>query len=172
MQWMTTRKKTDLIVLHHTANGRSTDMDAAYDRLVDEGRSRLESYSIVILLDWKAKKAPIKNMPWPRSSVTNHAFGCSLHSIGISIDANFENDPWEDWIENELVYLIVTLFDAKDEDGYLWPDLEVRNILAHRECVKFDKRNATACNGKNFYGAMRTIIKRVEAETKKRGCYR
>lgn len=172
MQWMTTRKKTDLIVLHHTANGRSTDLDEAYDRLVDEGRNRLESYSIVILLDWKAKKAHIKNMPWSRSSVTNHAFGCSLHSMGISVDANFETDPWEDWIENELVYLICTLFEAKDEHGYLWPDLSVSRILAHRDCVKFSPKNATACNGKHFYAAMGKILQRIEAETKKRGCYR
>lgn len=173
MQWMTERTSTEWIVLHHTTNGRSADLEKAYQRLVEEGKHRLESYSIVVLLDWTAKKALIKDMPWSRSKVTNHAFGISKKGIGISIDANFEVDAWEPWIENELVFLLVSLFEAKDTSGrFQWPELSVKRIIGHRDATRFDRRNATACPGRNFYQDLPRIIARLEAEIKKRGCYR
>jgi hypothetical protein len=173
MQWMTDRENTDLLGIHHTANGRSTDTQKAYDRLVEEGEGKLTSYSIVILLDWKNKKATVKNMPWDRIKVTNHAFGVSLHSIGISVDANFETDPWEPWIEDALVSTIIAVFTEKKKDGSLrWPDLSVARIFGHSDLVKFDKRNATACPGKNLRAALPKIKKRVEDSLRKMGAHR
>ncbi len=175
---MAERLRTEWIVFHHTANARAHSVDQRYNELVEEGKRRLESYSIVILLDWEKKKAIVKDMPWARSKVTNHAFGCSMISMGISVDANFENDPFDPWIENEVKFALLSLFLDRDEmkptgkDGkhpYTWPDLSVKRIIAHRDCIRFSKKNATACNGRNFYAAMPRIVAWLEGELRKRG---
>ena len=137
---LSTRKTTDMIVLHHTGGA---DIDASAEEIdqwhKNNGWAGI-GYHYVIRKDGTIEKGR------PDWTVGAHAYGENWHTIGIHLSGDFSvAEPTEAQIESTAMLLANLCADYGlpiDED----------HIVGHRDLMSTD------CPGDNLYGEIPTII--------------
>jgi N-acetyl-anhydromuramyl-L-alanine amidase AmpD len=138
---LTTRRRTDMIVLHHTGNPADDDLSATeIDRSHKAQGWACIGYHYVIRKDGTVEQGR------PHWTVGAHAYGENGHTIGIHVCGNFEEaEPTDEQIESLAMLLANVCTD------YGLP-INRDHIVGHRELMP------TACPGENLYEMMDTIV--------------
>lgn len=138
---LTTRRHTDMIVLHHTGNPADDDLSATeIDRSHKAQGWTCIGYHYVIRKDGTVEQGR------PHWTVGAHAYGENGHTIGIHVCGNFEEaEPTDAQIESAAMLLANVCTD------YGLP-IDRDHIVGHRELMP------TACPGENLYEMMDTIV--------------
>ena len=138
---LTTRRVTDLIVIHHTGNAVDDDLSAAEIDASHKGQGwTCIGYHYVIRKDGTVEVAR------PHWTVGAHAYGHNSHTIGIHVCGNFEEaEPTDAQIES-LAMLLANLCT-----DYGLP-IDRDHIIGHRELMP------TACPGENLFAEMDEIV--------------
>ena len=138
---LTTRNKTDMIVIHHTGNPTDDDLSANEINASHQNQGwTCIGYHYVI------RKNGIVEEGRPHWTVGAHAYGENSHTIGIHVCGNFEiAHPTNAQIES-LAMLLANLCN-----DYGLP-IDRETIVAHRELMP------TACCGRNLYKQLDTVV--------------
>ena len=138
---LTTRRVTDMIVIHHTGNPTDDDLSAVEIDASHKARGwTCIGYHYVIRKDGTVE------LGRPDWTVGAHAYGNNSHTIGVHVCGNFEEaEPTDEQIES-LAMLIANLCT----DYGLTIDRD--HIVGHRELM------STACPGENLFAQMDTIV--------------
>ena len=136
-----TRRKTDMVVIHHTGNPWDDDLSAAEIDASHKAQGwTCIGYHYVIRKDGTVEQGR------PHWTVGAHAYGHNSHTIGIHVCGNFEEAvPTDEQIES-LAMLLANLCT-----DYGLP-IDRDHIVGHRELM------ATACPGGNLYEMMDTVV--------------
>lgn len=138
--WLDTRKKTNMIVIHHTGNPVDDDLPAEeiHASHKAQGWSGI-GYHYVIRKNGSIERGR------PHWTIGAHAYGENSHTIGIHVCGNFEiAKPTAKQIE-ALSMLIGTICYE-----YQLP-IDAAHVVGHRDLM------ATACPGENLYNILQTI---------------
>lgn len=134
------RKKTDLIVIHHTGNPTDDDLSAKeiHQSHLNLGWAGI-GYHYVIRKDGTIEEGR------PHWTIGSHAYGENSRSIGIHFSGNFEQaSPTPEQIESGAL-----LVGKLGSDYGL--ELDEEHVVGHRDLM------ATACPGKNLYAVLQKI---------------
>lgn len=137
---LSTRAKTDMMVIHHTGNPSDDDLSAKqiHQSHLNQGWSGI-GYHYVIRKDGSIEKGR------PHWTIASHAYGENSHTIGIHFSGNFEKGhPTSAQIESGALLL------AKLGNDY-GLTLDSKHVVGHRDLM------ATACPGKNLYAELQTL---------------
>ena len=136
-----TRRRTDMIVLHHTGNPADDDLSAAEIDASHKGQGwTCIGYHYVIRKDGTVEQGR------PHWTVGAHAYGHNSHTIGIHVCGNFEEaEPTDAQIESTAMLLANLCTD------YGLP-IDRDHIVGHRELME------TACPGEYLYEMLDTIV--------------
>ena len=137
---LSTRKKTDMIVVHHTGNPTDDDLSAIEINTSHKGQGwTCIGYHYVIRKDGTIEEGR------PHWTVGAHAYGENSHTIGIHVCGNFEiAEPTNAQIESLAMLLANVCHD------YGLP-IDKGHVVAHRDLM------ATACCGRNLYSKLQTV---------------
>lgn len=129
-----TRKKTDMIVIHHTGNPTDDDLSAKEINASHQAKGwTCIGYHYVI------RKNGVVEIGRPHWTVGAHAYGENSHTIGIHVCGNFEiANPTPAQIESLAMLLANICTD------YGLP-IDNKHIVGHRDLM------STACPGKSLY---------------------
>ena len=138
---LTTRNKTDMIVVHHTGNPTDDDLSAYEINASHQAQGwTCIGYHYVI------RKNGVVEEGRPHWTVGAHAYGENSHTIGIHDCGNFEiGEPTAAQIESLAMLLANVCSD------YGLP-IDRQHIKAHRELMH------TACCGRNLYRQLDTVV--------------
>ena len=138
---LSTRRETDMIVLHHTGNPTDDDISAEEINTSHQAQGwTCIGYHYVVRKDGTVEAGR------PHWTVGAHAYGDNSHTIGIHVCGNFEEaEPTSEQIES-LAMLLANLCT----DYGLTIDRD--HIVGHRELM------ATACPGEYLYEMLDTIV--------------
>ena len=136
-----TRRKTDMVVIHHTGNPWDDDLSAAEIDASHKGQGwTCIGYHYVIRKDGTVEQGR------PHWTVGAHAYGHNSHTIGIHVCGNFEiGEPTDGQIESTAMLLA----NLCAEYGL---SIDRDTIVGHRELMP------TACPGVNLYEMMDTVV--------------
>ena len=136
-----TRRKTDMVVIHHTGNPWDDDLSAAEIDASHKAQGwTCIGYHYVIRKDGTVEQS---RSHW---TVGAHAYGHNSHTIGIHVCGNFEEaEPTDGQIESTAMLLA----NLCAEYGL---SIDRDTIVGHRELM------ATACPGRNLFAQMDTIV--------------
>ena len=134
------RRKTDMIVIHHTGNPTDDDLSATeiHASHKAQGWSGI-GYHYVVRKDGSIEEGR------PHWTIGAHAVGDNGHTIGIHLCGNFEiGQPTSKQIEAAAMLL------ANVCDDYGLP-IDAAHVVGHRDL------DSTACPGRNLYNVLQTI---------------
>ena len=137
---LSTRKKTDMIVIHHTGNPTDDDLNAKALNTSHKAQGwTCIGYHYVIRKDGSIEQGR------PHWTVGAHAYGENNHTIGIHVCGNFNlAKPTTAQIESLAMLLANVCYD------YGLP-IDKDHVVGHRDLM------ATACPGDNLYDGLQTI---------------
>lgn len=138
---LNTRKKTDMVVLHHTGNPTDDDLSASEINASHQAQGwTCIGYHYVI------RKNGVIEEGRPHWTVGAHAYGENSHTVGIHVCGNFEiGEPTAKQIESLAMLLANICAD------YGLP-IDREHVKAHRELMP------TACCGRNLYKQLDTVV--------------
>lgn len=138
---LSTRRKTDMIVLHHTGNQNDDDLSAQEINASHQAQGwACIGYHYVIRKNGTIEEGR------PHWTIGAHAYGENSHTIGIHVCGNFETEiPTSAQIES-LAMLLANLCT-----DYGLP-VDRQHIVGHRELMP------TACPGNNLFRKIDTIL--------------
>ena len=137
---LSTRKKTDMIVIHHTGNPTDDDLNAKALNTSHKAQGwTCIGYHYVIRKDGSIEQGR------PHWTVGAHAYGENNHTIGIHVCGNFNlAKPTTAQIESLAMLLANVCYE------YGLP-IDKDHVVGHRDLM------ATACPGDNLYDVLQTI---------------
>ena len=138
---LSTRGKTDMVVIHHTGNPTDDDLSAS-----EINASHQAQGWTCIGYHYVVRKNGVIEEGRPHWTVGAHAYGENSHTIGIHVCGNFEiGEPTAKQIE-ALAMLLANICS-----DYGLP-LDREHIKAHRELMH------TACCGRNLYKQLDVVV--------------
>ncbi len=134
---LSVRRKTDMVVIHHTGNPTDDDMSAQRINSAHKGQGWCAiGYHYVIRKDGTVEQGR------PHWTVGAHAYGENSHTIGIHVCGNFDFvEPTTAQIESLAMLLSGVCKD------YGLP-IDKKHIVAHKNLM------ATDCCGENLYNKL------------------
>ncbi|WP_196595895.1 peptidoglycan recognition family protein [Pectinatus frisingensis] len=136
-----TRRKTDMVVIHHTGNPTDDDLSAQAINTSHQAQGW-----VCIGYHYVIRKDGTVELGRPHWTVGAHAYGENSHTIGIHVCGNFEQaKPTAAQIESLAMLLSNICTD------YGLP-IDSDHIAGHRDLM------STACPGKNLYQMLQKII--------------
>lgn len=138
---LTTRSKTDMIVIHHTGNPTDDDLSASEINTSHQAQGwTCIGYHYVIRKNGNVEEGR------PHWTVGAHAYGENSHTIGIHVCGNFEiGTPTSEQIES----LAMLLSNICNDYGL---PIDREHIKGHRELMP------TACPGRNLYKRLDEVV--------------
>lgn len=138
---LSTRSKTDMIVVHHTGNPYDDDLSA-----YEINRSHQAQGWTCIGYHYVIRKDGTIEEGRPHWTIGAHAYGENSHTIGIHFSGNFEiGEPTAAQIESAAMLLANLCTD------YGLP-IDRDHILGHRELMPTD------CPGENLFSQIDIIV--------------
>lgn len=137
---LSNRKKTDMIVIHHTGNPTDDNCSAKeIDRSHKAQGWACIGYHYVVRKDGTVEEGR------PHWTVGAHAYGENSHTIGIHVSGNFEIGD----VTNAQIESLAMLLSGICKDYGL--PIDTDHVVGHRDLMP------TACPGKNLYNILDTI---------------
>lgn len=138
---LSTRSKTDMIVIHHTGNPQDDDLSTREINASHQAQGwTCIGYHYVVRKDGTVEEGR------PHWTTGAHAYGENSHTIGIHVCGNFEiGEPTDEQIES-LAMLLANLCS-----DYGLP-IDRDHVVVHRELMP------TACPGRNLYEIIDTVV--------------
>lgn len=138
---LTTRNKTDMIVIHHTGNPVDDDLSASEINANHKAQGwTCIGYHYVIRKNGTVEEGR------PHWTVGAHAYGENSHTIGVHVCGNFElATPTNEQIES-LAMLLANIC------GDYGLPIDREHIKGHRELMP------TACPGCNLYNQLDVVV--------------
>lgn len=134
------RRKTDMIVVHHTGNPKNDDLSA-----VEINASHQLQGWTCIGYHYVIRKDGTIEVGRPHWTVGAHAYGENNHTIGIHVCGNFNiASPTPEQIESTSLLIAQLCLD------YGLP-VDSDHVVGHSELM------ATACPGKALFSKLQTI---------------
>ncbi len=133
------RRRTDFIVVHHTAIAADSSAKDIHQIHLNQGYSGI-GYHFLIRKNGAIEKGR------PVWAVGAHAYGYNAQSIGVCLSGNFEVEkPTDFQIESAALLIANLCYDFN-------LPISRRFILGHREL------NATACPGDKLFFYLDTVV--------------